>query len=542
MKRFLGTAFLSLLLIGAIPVAHAQETMPKVSSLTELQDAIIQAEEGDKITITQTILIDTPVTVGVDGKPVTLVGAEGVETLLRFEGDWGLASYCWLYDLTIEGTGLPDGSKIVVSTPNSVYATRLTWVDCATEGFGAGMRIDQGEVYPMDCTFINCSADIGGAIYADTNTSLYPSSCTFSGCTSKRDGGALYAMGSSTIDNCTFTNNSSVNGNGGAIAGINLGIKNSTIKGNRALSGGGVFLSGSGIVQNCKLYDNTGELSADDLLSDGTVAISADDYVSLFSEELTTGGYDSFAWYVDIEGNRYSEDNITEALTETDSLTAPALKFVLYKEVAPEPEPEPEPTPEPEPDPKPSRPSTGGNHRPSKPEPPEEPKPTYPTLACGKAVIDRDAVIYLTDALKRFTAAQEQLTRGKFAAFLYGILSDESRLKCDHIAVYSYDDLYGSPYEDSVAALTGAGVFCGDCNGLFCPTDMLTYGQLLTALTRFVAPQKGYIGSFNVLDHWAAPAAITAASYGWIDDVPIDLNAPATYGAFVNLLIKIYNL
>lgn len=101
-------------------------------------------------------------------------------------------------------------------------------------------------------------------------------------------------MGSSTIDNCTFTNNSSVNGSGGAIAGINLSVKNSTITENRALSGGGLFLFGGGIVQNCKLYDNAGELSAADLLSDGTVAINADDYASLFSEELIAGGYDSF--------------------------------------------------------------------------------------------------------------------------------------------------------------------------------------------------------------------------------------------------------
>lgn len=61
-------------------------------------------------------------------------------------------------------------------------------------------------------------------------------------------------------------------------------------------------------------------------------------------------------------------------------------------------------------------------------------------------------------------------------------------------------------------------------------------------LTRFVEPEKGYIGSFNVLDHWAAPAAIKAASAGWIDDVPIDLNAPATYGTFANLLAKIFAL
>ena len=106
-----------------------------------------------------------------------------------------------------------------------------------------------------------------------------------------------------------------------------------------------------------------------------------------------------------------------------------------------------------------------------------------------------------------------------------------------------YDDLYGSPYQKVVSALAGAGVFCGQSDSSF-KADSITwiYGQLLTVLTRFVEPKEGYIGSFNVLDHWAAPAAFTAASYGWIEDVPIDFNAPHVAGAFVNLLIKIYNL
>lgn len=82
----------------------------------------------------------------------------------------------------------------------------------------------------------------------------------------------------------------------------------------------------------------------------------------------------------------------------------------------------------------------------------------------------------------------------------------------------------------------------GTFGGTFDAEGVVSYGQFLTALTRFVEPEKGYIGSFNVLDHWAAPAAIKAASAGWIDDVPIDLNAPATYGTFANLLVKIFAL
>ena len=161
MKRFLTLAVLFLLLIGTMPVAHAQESIPEVSTLSELQDAIAQAEEGDTIKIMQTITINFPVTLGIDGKPVTLCGADGLETLLRFEGDWGYASYCWLYDLTIDGTGSFDGSKVVVSTPNSVYTTRVNWQNCSTNGFGAAMRIDRGTVYTMEGSFSNCSADLG---------------------------------------------------------------------------------------------------------------------------------------------------------------------------------------------------------------------------------------------------------------------------------------------------------------------------------------------------------------------------------------------
>ena len=144
--------------------------------------------------------------------------------------------------------------------------------------------------------------------------------------------------------------------------------------------------------------------------------------------------------------------------------------------------------------------------------------------------------------VKRFVPAQERLTRGKFAALLYGLLSTESKADCDKNVESCFDGLYGSPYESAVSALTGAGAFCGGCGGTFDAEGIVSYGQFLTALTRFVEPEKGYVGSFNILDHWAEKAAIRAASAGWIDDVPIDLNAPATYGTFVNLLTKIFAL
>lgn len=549
MKRFMILAVLPLLLIGTMTVAHAQEDIPEVSTLSELQDAIAQAEEGDTIRIIQTITIDSPVTIGIDGKPVTLCGVDDLETFLSFEGDWGYASCSWLYDLTIDGTGSADGSKVVVDTPNGVYTTHVNCWNCSTSGYGAAIRIDQGTVYAITSSFSNCSADLGGAIYAGVNASIYPGECTFSNCSSQRDGGAIYSMGSICIvDTCTFINNSAVNGNGGAVAGLNLSVKSSTITGNRALCGGGLYLMG-GTIQNSKIYANIGDVAGSDLCGEGSVSIVADDYLSLFEEILSENEKDSVAWYSDYEEKRHSAEAPTEIIEDTQMLDDPALAFVMYQKEVPEPEPEPEPEPTPTPTPTPNpKPSHSSSRRPQKVEPEPEPveevpvEPEYPSLACGKAELEGENVVYLIDALKRFTPAQERLTRGRAAALLYGLMTADSQAECEKIAVDYYDDLYGSPYQKAVSVLTGAGVFHGQADGLFLPDSIMSYGQLLTVLTRFVEPKEGYVGSFNVLDHWAAPAAVTAASYGWIEDVPIDLNAPATYGAFVNLLIKIYDL
>lgn len=491
MKRTIITLLALLSLSVMVPAAYAQEYIPEVSTLGELQQAIAEAEPGDTIRLLQTIDVDTPVTIGIDGKPLTLCAAAGVQTYLRFVGDWGTASYCELYDLSIDGDNyFPYDSLVTIDTPNAVYMTRLDFANGISDNVGGAVRIDRGQVYAASCTFKDCSATRGGAVYAGS--------------------GVLIDQG--------------------------------TISGNTALYGGGVYVLDNGKVQNCKLYQNTGTFGGDDLSAAGIVSISTDDYSALFGEEMTAGGYDALGWFPDAEGSRYNAKNPPEPVSSTDKLSGVALKFVLYKKPAPEPEPEPTPAPSSEP----SKPSSGGHSHSHTPKPEVKPEPatepSTPLLKCGKAVIDKANVVDMISYVKRFVPAQERLTRGKFAALLYGLLSSESKVDCDKIAENCFDDLYGSPYESAVSALTGAGAFCGGCGGTFDAEGVVSYGQFLTALTRFVEPEKGYIGSFNVLDHWAAPAAIKAASAGWIDDVPIDLNAPATYGTFANLLAKIFAL
>ena len=64
MKRKLLTILTLLFLLPVLSVsAHAQEEIPEVATLAELQAAIEAAEDGDTIRVTETIIIDEPMTV-----------------------------------------------------------------------------------------------------------------------------------------------------------------------------------------------------------------------------------------------------------------------------------------------------------------------------------------------------------------------------------------------------------------------------------------------------------------------------------------------
>lgn len=538
MKRFLTLTVLFLLLIGTMPVAHAQESIPEVSTLSELQDAIAQAEEGDTIKVMQTIVINEPVNIGIMNKHITIMAYGTVDTMFSVEGDWTDA--VWFYNLTISGdfSGI-NASKVKIDTKGSVYFQNIFWETCQVTDFGGALKITQGSVYMSGGGFNNCISDLGGAVYVDTNGAFYPAQSLFTSNSAKREGGAIYSCGTLMADQCIFEYNSAEE-KGGAICGLNTELRGCKIRDNRAEMGGGLYTTGASKLRESKVYRNTADIAGADMFVEGELTIDIADYSALFAEEFAAESYSTVGWYTDTIESRYSPESLTMAITGTNCAdTALIMVFDAPTPIPePEPEPEPEPTPTPIPDPEPSHSSS---RRPQKVEPkPIEPK--YPSLACGKAKLEGENVVYLIDALKRFTPAQERLTRGRAAALLYGLMNADSQAECDKIAVDCYDDLYGSPYQKVVSALAGAGVFCGQSDSSFKADSIMTYGQLLTVLTRFVEPKEGYIGSFNVLDHWAAPAAVTAASYGWIEDVPIDLNAPATYGAFVNLLIKIYDL
>lgn len=513
-----------LLLVGILPLEARAASPVEVSSLAELQDAITQAVSGDTIKIMQTIVVDSPVTIGEADKAITLQSGNGTSTLLRFEGDWGAESV-QVNDLTIDFDVYMTDSAVIVDTPSTVYFSNVNWKDCGGTT-GGGLYIQRGTVY-VTGNFDNCMAAVGGAVYVYGDGSCYLTDCAFTGNRATYNGGAVYSMGYVMASGCTFADNNAGNENGGAMAGVNIYANNSTFTGNNAQKGGAIYALNDIGVSECLIYGNTAAVSGADLVSEGTAVIVVSDYDTTYATQLTAGGYDTYGWYSDTAESRYSDENRTELVDTSSQLQSPSLIFAMYESS----EPEPEPTP--------THSGSGGSstHVTTTPVTVEAEKIE---LSCGIAEIDTDAVPDLLTGLKRYTPATEVLTRGRMAALLYGLLTAESQEKCDTASKDFYTDIANSPYKQVANALTAAGVFSSDSDGLFRASDTLTFGELLSALTRFVEPKTAYVGSFA--GHWAESAAVTACAYGWIDDVPINLDAPATYGAFVNLMTKIFEL
>lgn len=139
-------------------------------------------------------------------------------------------------------------------------------------------------------------------------------------------------------------------------------------------------------------------------------------------------------------------------------------------------------------------------------------------------------------------AAQEQITRGELAAIVYGLMSEASQEACIRASESRYNDMGNSPYKTAVDALSAAEVLSGRSDHLFAPDDILTYGQLLSVMTHFAIPPKTFVPFVTESSHWASSAVQTAVAVGWFPDLPIDLDAPATYGSLCYLLTAMFKL
>lgn len=571
MKKVIAAVLSILLIVGIMPVALAEDNAPvKVSTLEELQAAIADAESGDTICITQTIIVSGNTQIGEGGKSITLCGTDDISTLLRIQGTYGVEESARVSNIIFDGRGMAPGSKVVAESPNAVIFDMTKWVNCVSEGEGAGLfNTGDGTVTLIGCAFEDSAARDGGAIYNAMTGNCTVLGASFVGNQANSTGGAIYSIGALSIQNCSFSQNQAVV-SGGAIFGAGLDLTGCTFSGNFAPTGGAISCSGNTLdVESCsfsgnsatnggailsegettinlstivsnsaeiggglylrgpakliesKVYDNQAELSGKDLYAISTVEIQVENYKTLYADELASKGYDSLAWYIDTEDCRYTEKSLADM---TSPLSSPSLAFIMW-DSAPEPAPEPEPTPTPMPTPRPSHTST---YKPAKQTP----------IQCGGFELSRTKVSEYIEFANRFVAPGEKITRGQVAYLIYCFRSDERTSQMRD----AFADISASPYRDAINELASAKVFVGQADGAFNPEGKMSVGQILTVLTRFVEQKEMRTCCFAESKHWAAFAAQTACAYGWIPDAPIDLDAPATISFFTNLLSKLTEL
>lgn len=140
MKKVIAAALSILLIVGTMPVALAEDIAPvRVSTLEELQEAIADAESGDTICVTQTIIVSGNIQVGEEGKSITLCGASDISTLLRIQGAYGVEETARVSNIIFDGRDMAPGSKVVAESPNAVIFDMTKWVNCVSEGEGAGL-------------------------------------------------------------------------------------------------------------------------------------------------------------------------------------------------------------------------------------------------------------------------------------------------------------------------------------------------------------------------------------------------------------------
>ena len=107
----------------------------------------------------------------------------------------------------------------------------------------------------------------------------------------------------------------------------------------------------------------------------------------------------------------------------------------------------------------------------------------------------------------------------------YRSLTQESKEELISDSLYYTDVQSGQWYSEAITALTKAGIFAGCGDNLFCPNGIVTEGQLVTVLVRFVDVEEENIDVPAQNQSWAYRAIQTAYTLNWIespDEVEVD--------------------
>ena len=483
---------------GEQPKNQVEQTTVTVGTLTELKEAIAAAEDGDTIAISAEIILDND-TLATE-KSIILTRADTYETGALLSMRLGAS---------ISGFNIIDGKSIAVSC-ESCSTLSVSITDCDFQGDAQNTN-----------TFVNVYGDLNG------QNIVRISNCTFDGTTNH----AISCRENSivTLLDCVFENNAAWEQGGAIYSSGTLILERCHIQNNHAMSGGGVYCRGNLTITDCEIGSNTidNPKFGTDILSLGVLTITDE-------QEDGAGFYDeSTGEKITLPLTDYADTAKLIYLTDDDAAT------YFTPEEPPETPSEPPEQPD---DPEPTIIYRNVYVRvPVYIE--KEPEPVEPALVCGDAVIDVSRSVKLDGYDDGLLHLEDGLTRAQFAKILCGLLDADTldRYKtADTIFDDVAPDVWYCPYVNTIAA---AGIVCGTGNGNFDPEGILTWGHIITVLSRFVEAQDYTLQNIQY-DGWALDSVKTAVALGWIaDHAAFNPDAAISRGElayFVNYVLGLY--
>ncbi len=578
---------------------EAESTPTVVCTLDELLTAIESATDGDAIALQCKIVVTENCVIGQEEKLITIIPADDFNGNIMFQINPFEEQAIVLQNIVLDGQNKSDLSALEVNfygAPNYKGTISLTGIEVKNfSSTHSNVYINNISAFVNDCQFRNNTAQRTAGIEIASNATVNVADCAFSDNSSLGNGGALLCEGQARIDDTLITQNQAANPDSARMGGgIYIGqqgyceIVDCQISDNTAHLGGGIANWGHALIMDTVLCKNQGLNGASDIMT-----FSSEHFTVSYSTEIGEIYSESnpIGFYLDDMDNRFSPDSNTvflgESLTGDVSMNQYGAKFIFTSDlpqVPPEkPENPSEQTPPTEPPTTPQEPNAPDTSEPPVipdiPEPPEPPaipnesdkdvtipstpvKPTRPTiekhpviqqeeppakeeapkleLSRGGATLDTTIPLVLLGYGDGQLHENDAITRAQIVVLLYRSLTSDSKSVISDTNPFA-DVANGTWYYDAVTVLSAAGIING-CDGLFRPNDILTYGQLIAILTRFVDPKEAPVSDgLPYTGHWAYSNIVTAVAYGWIDNATeIDPDRPITRGEAVEIVNSIF--
>lgn len=516
------------------------QTTVTVGTLDELETAIAAAEDGDSIAISKCIKLKN-VSLITD-KDVTLVPSDNsVGVLIEMSKGSQLSGFTLFTNACAVLISNYEGGEVTIA--NCVFVGNENYYNFLVNITGGTVQISDSDFQYGKDIALNISASCAVTVEG----------CSFIGNATIMQGAGIHNMGECYVEDSSFTNNT---------AGV----------------GGGIYNSGTMEIIGCTYSGNKStDTIGQDIVSEGTLSINDNPQDGAGYYEESTGEKVSLPladcantakliYLTDEQAAEYfapdepeeqepSPDDTDDGGDATDTPVTPPNQpeqpEVGDGDNLPSEDEEPPTTPE-TPQDKPD--DDEDDHKPTiiyrpvyiyvpvEPES-EESEIVEPSFVCGDAVIDVSRSVVLEGYTDGLLHLEDGLTRAQFMTILYRLLDEDTLDRYESTDSVFADVAPDAWYCRYVSTIASAGIVCGTGDGNFDPDGLLTWGHIVTILSRFVEQQDYDLQNIQY-DGWAADAVETAVALGWITDhAAFNPDAAITRGElayFINYVLGLY--